>query len=88
MSKLWIKAAWAKDGASSGPWLVSAYDEITYDEWGKEPDSYVAELAKLGTDAIVRECTIEVTYESIVALFDQPSLPGSVTANAATRTEP
>ncbi len=70
-----ITLAFVMDDGS--PWLVSSYDEYTFDEWGRVPDYHREAIAKQGPNAEIRECIVEVDDAAIHALFDAPTIPAS-----------
>lgn len=70
-----ITTAWAQQLDEQGrpPWLLSAYDEYTFDEWNGVPDFYTADVAKSsGPDVEVREIVIVVPDSAIRDAFKTP----------------
>ena len=70
---MWIRMAFTDDDSSPGyemPTLVAAFDEYTFDSWGRTPDFYTEEVAKYKS---VREVEVVVDARQISGLFDVPS---------------
>ena len=76
---LWIKTAWASDGRSL-PWLVSAYDEMTFDEWGQEPDFYTDAL-KANDGCDIRTLVLTIPLDAVLDLFRSPSIEATPAAS-------
>lgn len=73
-----ITTAWYMDD-NGNPCLISAYDELTFDAWGKVPDFHAVEMAKVRADGeTVLEFEIEIPSEVIYDAFDTPTVQGSV----------
>lgn len=75
MSRVRITTAWARESGEN-PWLVSAYDEFTEDEWNGIPDFFDKEIRKISGE--VRIVNLLVDYDAIAALFEQPALVAEV----------
>ena len=70
VERIWIKTAWVREGQEN-PCLVVAYDEMTFEAWGKEPDFYAADVSKyLSGGDQVREALIHVNLASIRQMFE------------------
>lgn len=75
-----ITTAWAMDGFS-GPYLISAYDELTLDEWGgKVPDFYTKEVRTARQDSTVeiRVIVLDLPDDEITQAFRIPQVKASV----------
>lgn len=73
MSDYAIIATFADDEGDSGslPWLVSAYDEWTEENWGGVPDFHKEAIAKSeGPGVAIRTTKIFVTEEDVCKLFE------------------
>lgn len=73
-----ITTAWTWNETDDAPELISAYDELTGDVWNGTPGFFTEAIAKY--DGEVRICTISVASTDIYALFNQPTVIGSVDA--------
>lgn len=81
MSTTWIKTAWVVEhGDPGGPWLIASYDDITFDNWGEEPEFYTDEVKKYRQDPRneVRELVIQIPTEAINNLFKVPTVAATV----------
>jgi hypothetical protein len=73
-----ITTAWTQEN-DEVPWLLSAYDENTANEWGKVPDFFSEEIEKrAGTNADIRIIVIDVPEGAIGAAFKAAEVLGSV----------
>lgn len=66
-----ITLAFEEDDGSS--WLVSSYDESTFDAHNGVPDFHTEQLAKCS--GRVRECEITIPDRFVDGLFETPELP-------------
>lgn len=79
-----ITTAWAESEVDGEmPWLVSAYDEFTFDSWNGVPDFFTDAVKKAGPDTEgrgprVRVLEIEIPQEAVEALFESPVTRGEV----------
>lgn len=71
-----ITTAWVWCDTDDAPELVSAYDELTEDTWGKTPDFFNEDIAK--HDGEVRIVVIDVDSSAIYDLFKAPTIAGTV----------
>lgn len=70
---LWVKTAWASDGHSL-PWLIAAYDEGTFDEWGEEPDFYTDAVKEAGPGHNVRTLLLTIPLDAVRDLYRTPNV--------------
>ena len=56
-----------EDPTTTQPTVVSAYDEYTEEEWGKEPEFYTEAVQKAGGREKVRELDIHLAQSHIDA---------------------
>lgn len=75
---IWIKTAWIVQGDET-PWMLSSYDERTFDAWGQEPEWYVNAIMNHLSDEI-REVYVNVPVDRIDALFEPVTLDGDIAA--------
>ena len=74
---VWLQTAWAHEGVDGTlPWLVSAYDEFTFDEWGGVPDFHTEAVANANYE--VREVRIVVPLDAVRSVFAVPVVPAEV----------
>ncbi len=72
--KIWTLWEWDSDPLTL-PWLVSAYDEITFDNIGGEPDDYKRLREE---DPKRKELVIDISTGAVEALFKPKEIEGSV----------
>jgi hypothetical protein len=68
-----ITTAWEDDG--DGYFLLSAYDELTWDAWGETPEFYTEAVKKCSSP--VREMVIEIPDAAVANLFRVPTVKGT-----------
>lgn len=73
---MWIKTAWIVQ-SNEEPWMLSSYDERTFEAWGEEPDWYCDALRKHANDEI-REVCVNIPVDRIDSLFVPTTLDGEV----------
>lgn len=70
-----IKTAWLME--DDGPFLLSAYDENTFEAWGEEPEWYQKEIDRGVTckesRSKVRELWLHVDDAVLTAIFETPN---------------
>lgn len=82
---MWIKTAWIVQGNET-PWMLSSYDERTFEAWGEEPDWYCDALRTHADDEI-REVYVNVPIDRIDRLFEPTTLDGEVVPDSGRSTD-
>lgn len=80
-----ITTAWIWPAGENAPWLISAYDELTADEWNGEPEFFTKDIAKHapeGDHQAVRIIEINVPSSDIYEAWQTADVNGSVTATS------
>jgi hypothetical protein len=71
-----LHTAWAIDPTDSyadTAHFLTAFDEVTFDNWGKTPDFYADEVAKARKQGLdVREIVFDLPTGVIFNLFEPP----------------
>lgn len=76
-----ITTAWKN--SPDGPYLVSAYDEGEFDEWGKVPEWHTNAVNEDGGPGAIRELVIEIPDSAVANLFRTPTVKGTAIAKEA-----
>lgn len=78
-----ITTAWEDGG--DGYFLISAYDETTWDAWGETPEFYMeaVKAARKRAEGTIRELVIEIPDSAVRDLFATPTVKGIQTAAGA-----
>lgn len=76
---MWIRMAFTDDECSSDemPTLIAAYDQYTFESWGRQPDFYDEDVAK---STNVREVVVNIPDSAVLELFGVPVITGTVEA--------
>ena len=69
---MWVRTAWAME--DDGPWMVAAYDEMTFEAWGREPDFYTEDIKKHAEGKDVRYLVLHFPDETVEGLFQATSI--------------
>lgn len=74
-----VTTAWASERDGERPWLISAYDETTFEEWGREPDFFVQAVDSARASGFeVRSVVLTTDYDAIEARFAAGEQPAGV----------